>query len=93
LSWEISNVFSSMLKMRCFTLTRVQEALCLYQRIPVRLAQVSLPRAPALADQLNIYAHDAYMLACGEQQRCPLLSLDQGLLQAARPLRMDMLEV
>jgi predicted nucleic acid-binding protein len=93
LSWEISNVFSSMLKMRCFTLTRVQEALCLYQRIPVRLAQVSLPRAPAPADQLNIYAHDAYILACGEQQRCPLLSLDQGLLQAARPLRMDMLEV
>jgi hypothetical protein len=34
-----------------------------------------------------------YMLACAEQQRCPLLSLDRGLLQASRSLGVDMWEV
>jgi predicted nucleic acid-binding protein len=93
LPWEVSNAFSSMLKMRRLTLAQAQDALRLYQRIPVRLVEVSLAQALALAAQLNIYAYDAYMLACAEQQRCPLLSLDRGLLQAGQSLGVDILEV
>ncbi len=90
LPWEVGNAFSSMLKMRRLTLAQAQDALRLYQRIPVRLVEISLAQALALAARLNIYA---YMLACAEQQRCPLLSLDRGLLQASRSLGVDMWEV
>jgi predicted nucleic acid-binding protein len=93
LPWEVGNAFSSMLKMRRLTLAQAQDALRLYQRIPVRLVEVSLAQALALAARLNIYAYDAYMLACAEQQRCPLLSLDRGLLQAGQSLGVDILEV
>lgn len=57
------------------------------------LVEVSLADALTLADRLNIYADDAYMLACAQQQRCPLLSLDRGLLQAARSLGVEILQV
>jgi predicted nucleic acid-binding protein len=93
LPWEVGNAFSSMLKMRRLTLAQAQDALRLYQRIPVRLVEVSLAQALALAARLNIYAYDTYMLACAEQQRCPLLSLDRGLLQASRSLGVDIWEV
>jgi predicted nucleic acid-binding protein len=93
LPWEVGNAFSSLLKMRRLTLAQAQEALRLYQRIPIRLVEVSLSHALALAERLNIYAYDGYMLACAEQQRCPLLSLDRGLLQAAQSLGVDILEV
>lgn len=93
LPWEVGNAFSSMLKMRRLTLSQAQDALRLYRRIPVRLIEVSLADALTLADRLNIYAYDAYMLACAQQQRCPLLSLDRGLLQAARSLGVEILEV
>jgi predicted nucleic acid-binding protein len=53
--------------MRRLTLAQAQAALRLYQRIPVRLVEVSFAQALALAARLNIYAYDAYMLACAEQ--------------------------
>jgi hypothetical protein len=33
------------------------------------------------------------MLACAEQQHCPLLSLDRGLLHAGQSLGVEILEV
>jgi predicted nucleic acid-binding protein len=45
-----------------------------------------------LSGRLNIYAYDAYVLACAINQRAPLLTLDGGLRERARELKLDVLE-
>lgn len=37
-----------------------------------------------IADARRIYAYDAYLIHCAEKYGAPLLSLDRGLLAAAR---------
>jgi len=46
-----------------------------------------------LAARLNIYAYDAYVIACAVNQRAPILTLDGGLRARARELKLDVLEV
>ncbi len=69
------------------------EALALYQRIPLQLADVSLAQAVTLASQWHIYAYDAYMLVSAQQYNAPLLSLDTALLQTARAVGVDVVEL
>jgi len=49
-------------------------------------------QAVELSGRLNIYAYDAYVLACAINQRAPLLTLDGGLRERARELKLDVLE-
>ena len=55
--------------------------------------EVDLVQAIELSAQLNIYAYDAYVIACAINQNCPLLSLDAGLIRAAKASGLDVLEV
>jgi predicted nucleic acid-binding protein len=95
LHWEIGNAFTSMFKQsnREITLEQAQEALALYEQIPVRFVDVPLQEAVALAHQLDIYAYDAYMLVCARHYNGPLLSLDRRLLRAAEELALPVIEV
>lgn len=93
LHWELGNAFSAMFKQRRLTLEQAQHALVLYHRIPVRLVDVPLSRAVALAAQLDIYAYDAYMLVCAQQAGSALLSIDAGLVQAARTIGIPVIEL
>jgi predicted nucleic acid-binding protein len=42
-----------------------------------------LESALEIAEESGIYAYDAYVIACAEKYRCPLLTLDRGLDRAA----------
>lgn len=75
------------------TLDQAQEALALYERIPIRFVDVPLRDALALAHQLDIYAYDAYMLVCARHYNGHLLSLDRRLLRAAGQLNLPVIEV
>jgi predicted nucleic acid-binding protein len=55
--------------------------------------EVSLAAALEIAQVRGIYAYDAYMIACAEKYRCPLLTLDRGLIRAAQEAGTDVLEV
>ncbi len=95
LHWEIGNAFTSMFKSSRNTITQEQarEALALYERIPVRLVDVSLQEAVALAHDLDIYAYDAYMLICAKNYNGRLLSLDRRLIRAAEQINVTVIEV
>ena len=56
------------------------------------IIDVSLPASMELADELGIYAYDAYVLACAQEQRAPLLTLDRGLLRAGTKLDIEIME-
>ena len=91
--WEIGNAFSAMLRRRRITLSQAQDAIQAYREIPVRFVDVDLVQAVALADRLGIYAYDAYIIACALNQRCAIMSLDRGLVTAAKSAGADALEV
>jgi len=69
------------------------QAIEAYQRIPIRFAEIELDEAIRLADTLDIYAYDAYLIRCAIKYRSPLLSLDRSLVNAARLMKAQVLEV
>ena len=91
--WEIGNAFSAMLKRRRINLQQAQRTAVTYQRIPLRFIDVELGQALDLADRLGIYAYDAYVIACTLNQKCALISLDRGLVNAAKAVGAKVLEV
>lgn len=59
----------------------------------MNLVRVDLVQALELADQLNIYAYDAYFVACALSENLPLLTLDGGLSYAAKAAGVTGVEV
>lgn len=91
--WEVGNAFSAMFKRGRVTLEEALSAVQAYQQIPLRFVEVSIESTLELSHQLDIYAYDAYVIACALQQRCPLLSLDRDLQAAATKARAQVLEI
>ena len=92
LHWEIGNAFSAMLKRKRITLEQAQQAIAAYNQIPIRFIDIDLSHTLDLAAQADIYAYDAYIIACALHQKCPLLALDSGLIYAAKRLGVTVLE-
>ena len=91
--WEIGNALSAMFKRKAIELPAAIKALTAYGTIPIRLIDINLVQALQLSKQLNVYAYDAYIIACALNQRAPILTLDRGLRDRARDLKLDVLEV
>ncbi len=91
--WEIGNSLSAFLKRRRATLADVQRCLVAYASIPLRLVDVDLALALEIAAEHGLYAYDAYLITCALAQRAPLLTLDQGLVYAAKNAGVQVLEV
>jgi predicted nucleic acid-binding protein len=90
--WEVGNALSAMFKRKAIGIKEAFQLLDAYAEIPIRMAEVGLKQAVGLSSKLNIYAYDAYVLACAINQRAPLLTLDGGLRERARELKLDVLE-
>ncbi|MFZ0889329.1 MAG: type II toxin-antitoxin system VapC family toxin [Candidatus Binataceae bacterium] len=91
--WEVGNAFSAMFKRRRLTLRQAQRAVDAYRRIPIRFSEVGLAQALQLSSALDIYAYDAYVIACALKHRCGLVSLDAALLKAAGRAGVEAVEV
>jgi predicted nucleic acid-binding protein len=91
--WEIGNAFSAMLKRKRATLEQVRQAWNAYEQIPLRLLEVEMGQVLSIAAQYDVYAYDAYFIACALQQKSALLTLDGGLRQAAIQAGVTILEV
>jgi predicted nucleic acid-binding protein len=93
LHWEIGNAFSAMLRRRRLRLAQVHKALRAYAEIPIQFVDVDLADALTIAAELKLYAYDAYVLQCARLHRSPVLTLDDGLIRAAKQIALDVLEV
>ena len=91
--WEMGNAFSAMLKRERITLDQAIAAIEAYLQIPVRFVEVELIDALVLADELDMYAYDVYLLRCAEKYRSPLLSLDKKLITSAKNKKIAVLEL
>jgi predicted nucleic acid-binding protein len=93
LPWEIGNAYTAMLKQRRITPAEAVSAIQLYQQMTITLVEVDLVRAFSIAAKLNIYAYDAYVLACALDLNCPLITVDKGLIYAATAAGVTVIEV
>ena len=91
--WEIGNALSAMFKRQRITLEQAKAALQIYRKIPITFVDIQLESAVEIAKQLNIYAYDAYLITCALQHHAPLISLDKGLIKAAKLLKITVLEI
>ena len=91
--WEIGNAFSAMVKRKRISLDQTNFALAAYIQIPIRFYDVSLSTALDIAQRLNLYAYDAYVIACALKHNSPIVSLDSGLLDAAHKAGAEIVEV
>ena len=80
-----------MLKRGRITGEQAQACIFAYQQIPLTKIEVDLAVAVQLADRFQMYAYDAYLLACALSQRTPLLTLDRALMVAAKQINIEVL--
>lgn len=91
--WEIGNAFSSMLRRGRIQFEQALQAIEEYYQIPVRFVDVELDEALEIAAKLGIYAYDAYLIRCGLKYTAPLITLDRGLVEAAKQMGVNIVEV
>ncbi len=89
--WEVGNALSAMLKRGRIQQNQANACLHSYQEIPIKLVEVDLEQALAIAAKFRMYAYDAYLLACAIQHHTPLLTLDEPLKEIARQLGISVL--
>lgn len=91
--WEIANAFSAMFKRNRLTLDEALTAIEIYQQIPIRFVEVELEESLKIANELGIYAYDAFLLRSAIKYNLPLLTLDQALKAQAERLDVKVIEV
>ncbi len=91
--WEVGNALSAMFKRKAIGLDAALALLESYGDIAIRFMDPGLKQSVELAARLNVYADDAYVLACAINQRAPILTLDGGLKALAQELKLKVLEV
>ena len=91
--WEIGNAFAAMMKRKRLDLDQVTAVLKAYEQIPIRFRDVDLQSAMGIASAHNLYAFDAYIIACAREQRCAIMTLDRNLAQAAKRAHVSVVEI
>jgi predicted nucleic acid-binding protein len=82
-----------MLKRKRITLAQALKSTEIYKTISIRFLDVGLEQALKLADDLDIYAYDAYIVECALKYKSPLISLDRNLVSVAKQMKVNVLEV
>jgi predicted nucleic acid-binding protein len=69
------------------------EAVGIYRQIPIRFVDVELEESLKIVGVLGIYAYDAYLIRCALKYRSPLISLDGSLIESAKQMKAEVIEV
>jgi predicted nucleic acid-binding protein len=93
LPFEIGNALSAMLKRKRIQPEELLPVWDVTQQIPVDLRGVNIREALKIASQFNIYAYDAYVIVCAISLHCPLITLDQRMVEVARSMGIKIMEV
>jgi predicted nucleic acid-binding protein len=93
LPYEVGNALAAMVRRSRLDRQQALEAWDSFVRIPVKLHACAVKAALELATRRGIYAYDAYFLHTARRHGYPLLTLDRGMLNAARELGINTLEI
>jgi predicted nucleic acid-binding protein len=93
LHFEVGNAFSKLLKRNRISMDNAVSAIQSYEKIPIQFCSIDIEKAIQISLKLNIDACVAYFLECAERNRSSLLSIDQGMMDAAKKYGIKTLEV
>lgn len=93
LPFEIGNALSAMLKRKRIQPEELLPVWDVTQQIPVDLRSVNIREALKTASKFNIFAYDAYFIECAISLHCPLITLDQRMIEVARSMGVKIMEV
>ena len=91
--WEVGNAFSAMFRRRRINLTQAMGAISNLEQLPLRLMNVDLRESLELSHRLNLYAYDAYVIACAVSLSIPLVTLDRRMSAVAPSVGVSMVEL
>ena len=91
--WEIGNAFSAMLKRKRISLEAALKAIEVYRKITISYVEIDLEKSLKIAQQLSLYAYDAYLINCALTYKSSLISLDQNLITYAKKMHVKIIEV
>ena len=91
--WEVGNAFSAMFRRRRISLTQATNAISNFEQLPLRLVNVDLRESIELSYRLNLYAYDAYVIACAAGLGMPLVTLDRRMSAVAPSVGVSMVEL
>lgn len=91
--WEVGNAFSAMFKRNRLSLEEALKGLAIFKNVPLRYVEPDFDMALELSKKADLYAYDAYFLACAIRYKAPLLTLDRKLKVSAQNLNVKLLEV
>ncbi len=90
---EVINAFSAMFRRGRISLDDARSCYIAAKRISMRMHTPDLEKSLVIAHDLGIYAYDAYFLECARAHSSPLLTLDTGLVYAAKRYGIETYEV
>jgi predicted nucleic acid-binding protein len=91
--WEIANAFSAMFKQKRISLGNSLKCIDEYKSIPIQFYEADLKKTLELSFNYNMYAYDAFLIACSLSNNAPLLSLDKTLNVKAKEAGIKLLEI
>jgi len=90
--WEVGNALIAGFRRKRLNARQVGDAWAFFERIPLRLLPIAVAKALELAEQIGLYAYDAYILEAVRTRRVPLLTTDKRLRAAAAGLGLEVWE-
>ena len=92
LPYEIGNALTRLKKRNILTEQNIIMAFKDFEKIPLRLLDISIENALKLACKYMIYAYDAYYLEAANELNLPLLTLDISMKKVALDIKLKILE-
>jgi predicted nucleic acid-binding protein len=93
ISFEIGNALSRMVKKHRLNEEQVSMAYSIFTSIPMRLVKIDMHKALSISCKFDIYAYDAYYLETSQRLKLPLLTLDSGMIDRAKRMKIELLEI
>jgi len=93
LSWEVGNVLIAGFRRKRLEAAEIRDAWASFEQIPVRSVAVAVGKALELAQQLRLYAYDAYVIEAARSHRTPIVTVDRRLRVAAMQLGLEVWEL
>ena len=91
--WEIGNALSSLQKRGKISEHEINGAIDHYNQIPIHFEHPDLKQVLSICRKHQIYAYDAYVIACARDFRVPLLTLDLAMKAIAIKEKIKVVEV
>lgn len=90
---EVGNTLSAMFKRNRLNISKAKDIIKQFEMIPIRRTEIRIQDSLEIASNYNLYAYDCYFLDCSLQYRSPLLSLDSKMVEIAKQLKIETLEI